>query len=156
MARSFQGYMADTERGFRLKDHAADDHSCFGGEKEQGEVRLVELRGKLAQLQERLFAEGEQKVLVVLQAMDAAPPAAEVAPEIGHTTMASLGGEDNGAIVMETPAAAAAMGCSTAAEQLAQASQSHSLQPRMTALAGWDLPQISQLNPPCGVTNSDN
>ena len=72
MARSFQGYMADTERGFRLKDHAADDHSCFGGEKEQGEVRLVELRGKLAQLQERLFAEGEQKVLVVLQAMDAA------------------------------------------------------------------------------------
>ncbi|MFT7645488.1 MAG: PPK2 family polyphosphate:nucleotide phosphotransferase [Candidatus Poriferisodalaceae bacterium] len=72
MARSFQRYLADTDGNFRLKDHAAADNSCFDGEKEQGQERLQTLRDKLANLQERIFAENEQKVLVVLQAMDAA------------------------------------------------------------------------------------
>ena len=65
-------YRADTDGTFRLRDHDPADDRCFDGDKETGQQRLVELRLELARYQDRLYAEGRQKVLVVLQAMDAA------------------------------------------------------------------------------------
>ena len=43
---------------------------AFSGGKKEGNKRLVELRGKLQDLQELLYAEHKHKVLIVLQAMD--------------------------------------------------------------------------------------
>ncbi len=42
----------------------------FKGDKEEAEVYLKELRGRLNHLQELLYAEGKHKILIVLQAMD--------------------------------------------------------------------------------------
>lgn len=42
-----------------------------GSDKEEGKVRVEELNARLEQLQELLYAEGKQRLLVVLQAMDA-------------------------------------------------------------------------------------
>lgn len=72
MASFHDRYRAGTDGDFRLRDHRSDDESCFDGGRDEGEERLAELRLELAELQARLYAEGEQKLLVVLQAMDAA------------------------------------------------------------------------------------
>ena len=72
MASFRSRYRAATDGEFRLKDHRTDDDSCFDGDKDDGLIRLEELRGELSALQARLYAEGEQRVLLVLQAMDAA------------------------------------------------------------------------------------
>ncbi|MDG2114898.1 MAG: polyphosphate kinase 2 family protein [Actinomycetota bacterium] len=72
MASFHERYRADTDGDFQLRDHESDDDRCFDGGRDEGEERLAELRLELADLQARLYAEGEQKLLVVLQAMDAA------------------------------------------------------------------------------------
>ena len=57
-----------------LSSIATDDHGDFpaGAEgKAAVEGRLIELDGRLERLQERLYAEGKQALLIVLQAMDA-------------------------------------------------------------------------------------
>ena len=46
------------------------DQSFFPGEKEEGQERLRELNEELEELQELLYAEHKQKVLIVLQGMD--------------------------------------------------------------------------------------
>jgi PPK2 family polyphosphate:nucleotide phosphotransferase len=53
-----------------LADWDPDDKSAFKGGKDQGAARLTALIGRLDQLQDVLYAEHKQKVLVVLQAMD--------------------------------------------------------------------------------------
>jgi PPK2 family polyphosphate:nucleotide phosphotransferase len=55
-----------------LEDYSPDDHGEWQGKKEQGLVRLTELRQELDQLQGLLYAEHKHKLLVVLQAMDTA------------------------------------------------------------------------------------
>jgi PPK2 family polyphosphate:nucleotide phosphotransferase len=47
-----------------------EDSSEFDGNKEEGRAALANLNGKLAELQEILYAEHRHKVLIVLQAMD--------------------------------------------------------------------------------------
>jgi len=47
-----------------------EDSSEFDGNKEEGRAALAYLNGKLAELQEILYAEHKHKVLIVLQAMD--------------------------------------------------------------------------------------
>jgi PPK2 family polyphosphate:nucleotide phosphotransferase len=53
-----------------LRDHDPGDSSA-AKDKDQGRKRLVELRARLGELQEALYAEGRQRLLVVLQALDA-------------------------------------------------------------------------------------
>jgi PPK2 family polyphosphate:nucleotide phosphotransferase len=47
-----------------------EDKRAFTNEKEEGEEKLAKLTGKLRDLQEILYAEHKQKILIVLQAMD--------------------------------------------------------------------------------------
>ena len=47
-----------------------EDSSEFDGNREEGRAALAYLNGKLAELQEILYAEHKHKVLIVLQAMD--------------------------------------------------------------------------------------
>lgn len=56
----------------RLDDYSPDDHGSWSGKKEEGQVRLVQLRHELDSLQNLLYAEHKHKVLVILQAMDTA------------------------------------------------------------------------------------
>lgn len=49
-----------------------DDYGKWDGEKQEGKQRLDELRDKLDQLQEVLYAEHKHKVMLVIQAMDTA------------------------------------------------------------------------------------
>lgn len=53
----------------RLKDYDPDD--CDGVDKEEAAEEMSQLKDRLQALQERLYAEGKQALLVVLQAMDA-------------------------------------------------------------------------------------
>jgi PPK2 family polyphosphate:nucleotide phosphotransferase len=54
--------------GIRARDPASK--LGFDGDKDDGEAALAAMNGQLATLQARLWAEREQKLLVVLQAMD--------------------------------------------------------------------------------------
>jgi len=54
-----------------LGRHDPGDRSGAPGDQEATEAATAELLGKIEQLQERLWAEGKQALLVVLQAMDA-------------------------------------------------------------------------------------
>ena len=56
----------------RLSDWDADDTDIIGKEKSDARGRLDEYRARLETLQELLYAEGKNKLLVVLQAMDTA------------------------------------------------------------------------------------
>jgi PPK2 family polyphosphate:nucleotide phosphotransferase len=53
-----------------LSKHAPGDPSEFEGSKEESLLELKKLTERLGQLQELLYAENKQRVLVVLQAMD--------------------------------------------------------------------------------------
>jgi PPK2 family polyphosphate:nucleotide phosphotransferase len=61
---------------FSLADVDPDSTPGFAGKKADGKALLAELDGKLAELQEKLFAEsrfgGTKRVLLILQAMDTA------------------------------------------------------------------------------------
>lgn len=63
-------------KGFKIKDCDPDSTPGYPGDKAAGEMLLDELDGKLAQLQEQLFAGsrfgGTKRILLVLQAMDTA------------------------------------------------------------------------------------
>lgn len=65
-----------TGAGFALADIDPDSTPGFTGNKADGKALLAELDGKLAGLQEQLFAEsrfgGTKRILLVLQAMDTA------------------------------------------------------------------------------------
>lgn len=55
----------------RLAEHDPRSTAGFDGDKEAGRARLGTLNARLEELQEALYAEGRQRLLVVLQAMDA-------------------------------------------------------------------------------------
>ena len=55
-----------------LSEWDTRDQSAFDGKKKAGNKELLELNKKLEELQELLYAEGKQKVLIVLQGMDTA------------------------------------------------------------------------------------
>ncbi len=54
------------------KDFDPDDYGDWKGKKEKGVARFVEIKTELEQLQEVLYAEHRQKILIILQAMDTA------------------------------------------------------------------------------------
>ncbi|HEY9097444.1 MAG TPA: polyphosphate kinase 2 family protein [Thiobacillus sp.] len=56
----------------KLSKWDADDRSMIGGKKSDARDRLDQARAQLETLQELLYAEGKNKLLVVLQAMDTA------------------------------------------------------------------------------------
>ncbi|NND83667.1 MAG: polyphosphate kinase 2 family protein [Acidimicrobiia bacterium] len=58
--------------GFSLAHHDPADRSQFTGGKKNGKARVAAHSLQLEELQERLYAEGERRLLVVLQAMDTA------------------------------------------------------------------------------------
>ena len=61
-------------KGFKLADVDPDATTGYSGVKADGEALLEDLDGKLAELQEKLFAEskfgGTKRVLLILQGMD--------------------------------------------------------------------------------------
>lgn len=56
---------------FILKNHDPDDTSWWDGDKSSAKDETKKLREKLIDLQQLLWAEGKQRLLIVLQAMDA-------------------------------------------------------------------------------------
>lgn len=63
-------YKIKPNKKFNLKEHDPNSTSEFDGNKEKGEGIISELNARLEKLQELLFAEHKQKILIVLQAMD--------------------------------------------------------------------------------------
>ncbi|NIP30250.1 MAG: polyphosphate kinase 2 family protein [Candidatus Dadabacteria bacterium] len=64
-------YRVKPGKKIKLKDWDPDDKSEFDVEKEIGEEEVLRLNDELEHLQEFLYAEGKNKILIVLQAMDA-------------------------------------------------------------------------------------
>ena len=73
--------------GFKLADVDPDSTPGYAGDKSDGHALLAELDGKLATLQEKLFAEakfgGSKRILLILQAMDTAGKGGIVAHVVG-------------------------------------------------------------------------
>lgn len=73
--------------GFKLADVDPDSTPGYPGGKSDGRALLAELDGKLATLQEKLFAEakfgGTKRILLILQAMDTAGKGGIVAHVVG-------------------------------------------------------------------------
>jgi PPK2 family polyphosphate:nucleotide phosphotransferase len=64
-------YRVDDGKKFRLKDHDAGDSSSIDS-REKAEKLLAKGVGRLAELQEKLYAQDKWAVLLIFQAMDAA------------------------------------------------------------------------------------
>src|SRR5918997_6708127 len=56
--------------GFRLADRPPDDTGGFAGGKKEARGVLSDLNVRLESVQEKLYADGRHRVLVVLQGMD--------------------------------------------------------------------------------------
>ena len=54
-----------------LKDFNANDDSGFSDGKENARQKMLELNARIDTLQERMYAEGLHRLLVILQGMDA-------------------------------------------------------------------------------------
>ncbi len=70
MMPSLDKYCANPKK-FSLKEHDPKDKSERSGSKEQNELDLKQLATEINALQNILYAEGQRKVLLVLQGMDA-------------------------------------------------------------------------------------
>ena len=57
---------------FRLADHDAADKDGFEGGKAEGRAAVAKLTDRLDDLQEKFYADGRHRLLVVLQGMDTA------------------------------------------------------------------------------------
>lgn len=68
---SIAAHRIEAGAALRLADHDPRGTPAFDGDKQAGRQRLVELNARLEELQEALYAEGKQRLLVVLQALDA-------------------------------------------------------------------------------------
>lgn len=66
-----QRYKVVQNKKINLDDWNPNDKSAFDGDKKDGEKALKKLNESLEVLQEKLYAEGKHKVLIVFQAMDA-------------------------------------------------------------------------------------
>lgn len=65
-------YRITEGKGFRLKDHDPADTNGFPGDKQDAEALLKAGTERLAELQDRLYAQDRWAVLAIFQAMDAA------------------------------------------------------------------------------------
>ena len=64
-------FRVPADEGLDLARHDPRATPGFDGGKAEGRQRVAELNARIEELQERLYAEGRQRLLVVLQAMDA-------------------------------------------------------------------------------------
>ncbi|MCA8948717.1 MAG: polyphosphate kinase 2 family protein [Planctomycetes bacterium] len=71
MHTDFSRYRVEPGTELSLADHDPRDTSAFAGDKDAAKKRCKKLNERLEELQEALYAEGRQRLLVVLQAMDA-------------------------------------------------------------------------------------
>ena len=92
---------------------APDSTPGFEGDKAEAHDRLKELRGELADFQERLWAESEQSLLIVLQAVDA--PVAKFASHWFSASIRARQGSNSSAAAApwSTPAASASRAMAT-------------------------------------------
>lgn len=65
-------YRVTDGTGFTLANHDPSDRSGYTGSKSEGKAEVARQSLVLEELQERLYAEGRHRVLIVLQAMDTA------------------------------------------------------------------------------------
>ena len=65
-------FRIDPDSDFRLAKYDPDDTSGFDGEKEDEPEQTKRLNDKLRSLQDKLWAEGHYKILIVLQGLDTA------------------------------------------------------------------------------------
>ncbi len=65
-------FRVSPDTDFDLASHDPDSKHAYGGGKQEGKGALPALTSRIADLQQRLWAESRQKLLVVLQAMDTA------------------------------------------------------------------------------------
>ena len=65
-------YRVTDGNGFSLADWDPGDRAAFDGGKKEGRAELVGLTGRLDELQEKFYADGRHKLLVVLQGTDTA------------------------------------------------------------------------------------
>ncbi len=72
MGTKFDRYRVDEGDEVDLATLPTRDDAAFDGDKDEANARLDELRDEIAVLQDKLFAEDRQRLLVVLQAMDTA------------------------------------------------------------------------------------
>jgi PPK2 family polyphosphate:nucleotide phosphotransferase len=63
-------YRVDPKKKFKFNTWDPDDTKAFDGDKDQGTARLAALQTELSELQELLYAEHKNRLLVVLQGMD--------------------------------------------------------------------------------------
>lgn len=63
-------YRVKTGSRVSLEEWPADDHEAYDGDKDDAKKEVKQLTNQLEELQELLYAEHRQKVLVVLQGMD--------------------------------------------------------------------------------------
>lgn len=63
-------YRVPTKGKISLSDFDPDDSSLFEGDKSEGKTALLKINEDIEALQEKLYAEGKHKLLVILQAMD--------------------------------------------------------------------------------------
>ena len=66
----FEKYRVPEKGKIRLGEYNPDDSSLVKGGKNEGIASLAKLNVKLEELQGRLYAEGKNRLLVILQAMD--------------------------------------------------------------------------------------
>ncbi len=71
-AKLVQRYRVTSGKGFRLKDIDTGDTNGFPGNKADAEQILAEGTARLAELQDKLYAQDRWAVLAIFQAMDAA------------------------------------------------------------------------------------
>ncbi len=65
-----QCYKIDPDKPIKLKKLDANDMGEWKGKKKAGQKAFADLQSELTELQEVLYAEQKQKVLIILQAMD--------------------------------------------------------------------------------------
>jgi len=63
-------YLVKPDQKIRIADFDPNDSSEFDGKKKAGQAALLDLNKEIEALQELLYAEGKNRLLVILQAMD--------------------------------------------------------------------------------------
>ena len=71
MGSNTERYLVRPGKKLRLADHDPRETKAFDGDKDEGRARKLERNARLEALQEALYAAGTQRLLGVLQAMDA-------------------------------------------------------------------------------------
>lgn len=66
----YKKYLVKPGRNIELKDFDPNDTSEFDDKKKEGQKAFLKINKEIEALQELLFAEGKQRLLVILQAMD--------------------------------------------------------------------------------------